>query len=139
MRGTAKKTRQQIQDELDRLKARVNVGGSATQATRYHRDDARQPARGAAAGRPKCCASPRSRRSEFEQLKQEQLAFIEQQKSEPTQVAVHRVQPAPRPVSEGDVRYTRTPDEQIADVTAATLDAGPRSSIAISTAPRTGS
>ena len=39
--------------------------------------------------------------SEFELLKQEQLAGIEQQKSEPTQIALHRVQPAPRPVSEG--------------------------------------
>ncbi len=33
MRGTAKHTRQQIQDELDRLKARANVFGGATQAT----------------------------------------------------------------------------------------------------------
>jgi len=33
MRGTQKKSRQQIQDELDRLKARVNVGGDATGAT----------------------------------------------------------------------------------------------------------
>ena len=33
MRGTTKRTRQQIQDELDRLKARLNVSGGATQAT----------------------------------------------------------------------------------------------------------
>src|SRR5258705_1779122 len=32
MRGTTKHTRQQIQDELDRLKARANVFGGATQA-----------------------------------------------------------------------------------------------------------
>ena len=30
MRGTTKRTRQQIQDEFDRLKARVRVGGAAT-------------------------------------------------------------------------------------------------------------
>src|SRR5207249_4179326 len=30
MRGTAKHTRQQIQDELDKLKARMNVFGGAT-------------------------------------------------------------------------------------------------------------
>ena len=30
MRGTTKHTRQQIQDEFDRLKARVSVGGGAT-------------------------------------------------------------------------------------------------------------
>ena len=33
MRGTSKHTRQQIQDEIDRLKARVNVFGGPTQAT----------------------------------------------------------------------------------------------------------
>ena len=32
MRGTQKKNRQQIQDEFDRLKARVSVGGGATTA-----------------------------------------------------------------------------------------------------------
>ena len=32
MRGTAKHTRQQIQDEFDRLKARVSVNGSADAA-----------------------------------------------------------------------------------------------------------
>src|SRR5262249_62023747 len=30
MRGTTKHTRQQLQDELDRLKARMGAGGSAT-------------------------------------------------------------------------------------------------------------
>ena len=33
MRGTKSKSRQQIQDEIDRLKARINVGGGATGAT----------------------------------------------------------------------------------------------------------
>ena len=33
MRGTAKRTRQQIQDELDRLKAHIVVGGGASAAT----------------------------------------------------------------------------------------------------------
>src|SRR6185312_14951070 len=33
MRGTAKHTRQQIQDEIDRLKARLAVFGGGTQAT----------------------------------------------------------------------------------------------------------
>ena len=32
MRGTTKRTRQQIQDEIDRLKARVNVFGGASNA-----------------------------------------------------------------------------------------------------------
>ena len=35
MRGTTKHTRQQIQDELDRLKGRAFIGGGATQATLF--------------------------------------------------------------------------------------------------------
>src|SRR5258708_36615727 len=35
MRGTTKHTRQQIQDELDRLKARAFVSGVPTQATLF--------------------------------------------------------------------------------------------------------
>ena len=34
-KGTAKHTRQQFQDELDKLKARVNISGGATQASVY--------------------------------------------------------------------------------------------------------
>ena len=50
MRGTTKRTRQQIQDEFDRLKARVNVGGAATSANASIETDAREPAGRAAAG-----------------------------------------------------------------------------------------
>jgi len=33
MRGTKNKSRQQIQDEMDRLKAHISVSGGATSAT----------------------------------------------------------------------------------------------------------
>ena len=42
---------------------------------------------------------------EFEQLKQEQLAAIEQQKSEPTQIAFTAFSRHLGPYPKGDVRY----------------------------------
>jgi zinc protease len=121
MRGTTKLTRQEIQDELNRLRARMNVFGGAAQAmamietTREHLPAVmrllshvlREPAFGA---------------TELEQLKQEQLVSIEQQRSEPAQVAFTAFNRHLGPYQKGDIRYTRTPDEQAADVEAATLD-----------------
>ena len=43
MRGTTKRTRQQIQDEFDRLKARVRVGGAATNVNASDRNQPREP------------------------------------------------------------------------------------------------
>ena len=125
MRGTTKRTRQQIQDELDRLKARVNVFGGATQATatvETTRDNL--PAVLRLVG--EILRQPAFPAAEFELLKQEQLAAIEQQKSEPTQVSMTAFNRHLGPYPKGDVRYTRTPDEQLADVAAVTLEQATR-------------
>ena len=125
MRGTTKKTRQQIQDELDRLKARLTVSGSATQAT-VAIETTREslPAVLRLAG--EVLREPSFPSSEFELLKQEQLASIEQGKSEPTQIGFTAFNRHLGPYPKGDVRYTRTPDEQVADITATTLDQATR-------------
>ena len=123
MRGTTKRSRQQIQDELDRLKARLNVGG------RCHAGDGVRSRPRARTCLPvlrlagEVLREPAFPATELELLKQEQLAFIEQQKSEPTQVGFTAFNRHLGPYPKGDVRYTRTPDEQIADITAATLAA----------------
>ena len=100
MRGTAKHTRQQIQDEFDRLKARVCVSGGPTAGAASHRDDAREPAGGAQLV-AEVLREPAFPATEFEQLKQEQLAGIEQQRSEPTQMRLDRLPAAPQPLPEG--------------------------------------
>jgi len=120
MRGTTKHTRQQIKDELDRLKARMGVSGRATQATlsiettresfpevlRLAREILREP------------AFPDK---EFEELRQENLAAIEQQKSEPDAVGSTFYQRHMSPYPKGDVRYVQTFDEEAEAYTKATL------------------
>ena len=120
MRGTTKRTRQQIQDELDRLKARMNVFGGATQATALI-ETTRESLPAVLRLLGEVLREPAFPATELEQLRQEQLAGIEQGKSQPTQVAMTAFSRHLGPYPKGDVRYTRTPDEQIADVTAATL------------------
>ncbi|PYS87417.1 MAG: insulinase family protein, partial [Acidobacteria bacterium] len=53
---------------------------------------------------------------------QENLAGIEQQKSEPTQIAFTAFNRQINPFPKGDPRYVSTPDEDIAELNAATLD-----------------
>jgi zinc protease len=120
MRGTTKRTRQQIQDELDRLKARLNVFGGTTQATALI-ETTRESLPAVLRLLGEVLREPAFPATEFEQLRQEQLAGIEQGKSQPQQIAMTAFNRHLGPYPKGDVRYTRTPDEQIADVTAATL------------------
>ena len=121
MRGTTKKTRQQIQDELDRLKARLSVfgGGQQVQATI---ETTRESLPAVLRLTAEVLREPAFPASEFELLRQERLAGIEQQKSEPTQIAATAYNRHLGPYPKGDIRYTKTLDEQIADTNAATLD-----------------
>lgn len=121
MRGTAKHTRQQIQDELDRLKARASVFGGPTQAVvtiETTRENLPAVMRLAA----EILREPSFPGSEFELLKQERLANIEQNKSEPTQIAFTAFSRTLSPFPKGDVRYITTSEEDVADVNAVTLD-----------------
>ncbi|MCX6216136.1 pitrilysin family protein [Spirosoma sp.] len=120
-RGTTTRSRQQIKDELDKLKAQVGVFGGGNQVNvsikttkenlpaviRLVSDMLKHPAFDA---------------NEFEKLKQEQLAQIESQRSEPQSLAFTAFQRLMNPYPKEDIRYTSTPDEDVADVNALKLD-----------------
>jgi zinc protease len=121
MRGTTKHTRQQIQDELDRLKARAFVSGFTVQATVFiETTRANLPA--VLRLMAEVLREPAFPDKEFDLLKQENLAGIEQQKSEPPQIAFTAFNRQMNPFPKGDPRYISTPDEEIAELNAATLD-----------------
>ncbi|HYY98974.1 MAG TPA: pitrilysin family protein, partial [Pyrinomonadaceae bacterium] len=121
MRGTAKHTRQQIQDELDRLKARAFVVGGATQATVFI-ETVRENLPAVMRLVAEVLREPSFPEAEFEQLKREQLASIEQNKSEPTQIAFTAFSRVLSPFPKGDVRYVTTSEEDVEEVNAATLE-----------------
>jgi zinc protease len=121
MRGTKNKSRQQIQDEMDRLKAQINVSGGATSATAsIETVEANLP--GALRLALEILREPSFPDSEFETIKQQRIAAAEAGRSEPQSLAItefqHRISPYPR----GDARYVSTADEQIEDLKKVTLD-----------------
>jgi zinc protease len=121
MRGTAKHTRQQIKDELDRLKARASVSGGVTQANVFIetvRDNVPAVIRLVA----EMLREPSFPASEFEQLKQELITNIEQQRSDPGNIAQNALARHMNPWPKTDPRYVMTPDEQIEAIRATTLE-----------------
>jgi zinc protease len=121
MRGTAKHTRQQIADEFDKLKARVGVFGGPTSAG-VSLETIRENLPAVLRLVAEILREPSFPASEFEQLKQEELAGIEQSRSEPNAIAALAFNRHVNPYPKSDVRYASTPDEDIADVKAATLE-----------------
>jgi zinc protease len=114
-RGTATRSRQQIEDELDRLKAQLRVFGSATAvlaslevergnlepALRLLADVLRRPSFSA---------------EELELLRQERLAQLEDSKNDPFQQGFTTFQRHLQDWPEDDPRYVPTVEERIARV-----------------------
>lgn len=121
MRGTTKHTRQQIQDELDKLKARLTVNGGATGATATI-ETTRENLPKVLELTAEILREPNFPQSEFDSLVQQRIAGIESQKSEPDAIASQQYARHMSPYPKGDVRYVPTFDEQIEETRAATLD-----------------
>jgi zinc protease len=121
MRGAKNKTRQQIQDELDRLKARMNVTGGATNASAtIETVEANLPAALRLAA--EILREPAYPEREFDQLRQQRIAGIEGSKSDPGALAAVALDKRLNPYPRGDLRYASSPEEQIEDLQKVTLD-----------------
>jgi zinc protease len=122
MRGTKTKTRQQIQDETDRLKAQINVYGGVDSASASIRTLDANLADSLRFVR-ELLREPSFPESEFEQVRQQRIASAESQKTEPNSLAYQEMEGHfdaryPR----GDPRHAMTFDEQIEDLKKVTLD-----------------
>ncbi|MEP6701363.1 MAG: pitrilysin family protein, partial [Betaproteobacteria bacterium] len=121
MRGTAKHNRQQIDNEFNRLKASASVGGSVTGASA-----SAQTVRSNLADVLKLIAEvmrqPSFPADQFEQLRNTQLAQIEQGRRDPQSVGRLEFRRQFNAYPAGDVRYSPTIDEQIAEMKAVKLD-----------------
>ena len=122
LRGTHRLTRQQIKDELDRLKARVSVTGRPTQAA-VSIETVRENFPAVLKLVAEVLKDPSFPSSELDQLKQENLAQIEQQRTDPESIGETTFERHLNPYPKGDVRYVPTPDEAMEDYKSANLDA----------------
>jgi zinc protease len=128
MRGTKTKSRQQLQDAIQKLNATINVGGGG---------------RGAGAGlagvggsirttadnlipamqlMAEILQQPAFPESDFDQIRQQAITSLERGKTDPGALAAEALQANLSPFPRTDVRHVRTIDEQIEDLKAVTLD-----------------
>lgn len=120
-KGTSKHTRQQIKDEFDRLKANVSIGGSATQAfinistTRPNLPEVLKLA-------AEIVKEPVFPADELEKMKNENLAGIEANRSEPAFIASMRLQKHTNKYPKEDPRYAESIDETIASIKGVNLE-----------------
>ena len=119
-RGTAKRTRQEFQDELDRLKVTMNVNGAVNgawavfEATRETLPQAMRLA-------VEALREPAFPASEFDLLRQELVASLEESKTDPRQLSGTAMGRHLTPWPADDPRYVWTPEEQIASMKATTV------------------
>lgn len=120
-RGTAKHTRQQIQDEFNNLKAQVNVsGGPASAGVAIETTRQNLPAVLRLVG--EILREPAFPQTEFDLVKQESLTRIEGQKSEPTFVAITELSRLFNTFPKGHPQYAGTFDEQVEGIKSVQLD-----------------
>ncbi|MBK8954625.1 MAG: insulinase family protein [Saprospiraceae bacterium] len=120
-RGTTTKSWQEIKDQFDKLKARVNFfgsGGSVSaniQTTRENLPAALQLV-------TEIFRQPVFNEKEFEEMKNEELAGIEEQRSDPQALVSNAVQRHLNPYPKGDVRYVKTMEEEMEDIKAVKIE-----------------
>jgi len=120
MRGTTKHTRQQLQDELDKLKAQMGASGNSTRANlsistiRASFPDTLRLA-------AEVLKTPVFPETEFEQLRQASIASVENGKADPQGQAINALRRHVSPYPKGDPRYYATFDEEIENYKKLTL------------------
>ena len=134
-RGTQKMTRQQIQDALDENTARLGGGfggggrggrggggGGSLGSVSFSLQTKRANLPAVLEILRQILREPTLPAEEFEVMKQEKLARIEQAKSEPTALAALRLQRLMSKYPEDDVRYVPTVEESIERMKGANID-----------------
>ena len=120
-RGTAKKSRQEIEDAFDALRAKVAVGGSQTGASVWG-----QTFRAQLADTLRLTAEvlrePSFPAAELDPVKRQNTTSLETSRTDPQDVATRALQRHGNPYPPGDPRYAPTVEESIADNNAVTID-----------------
>jgi len=121
VRGSALHTRQQIKDELDKLKAQLTINGDAESAhAQLITDRAHLPA--ALRLLAELLRKPAFPAEELATLRAEAVTELEASQSEPQVQAVTAMQIHTSPYPKGHPRAAKTPEESIAELKAVTLE-----------------
>jgi len=120
-KGTKNKTRQQIKDEFDRLKAQVSFSGSANAIIAFVQttNENLMPALTLVS---EVLREPRFDPAELDEIKRAQLQAFESQKADPTALAVTLFTQKMTPYPDGHPLATKSIDDQITAIQAVTID-----------------
>ena len=121
MRGTTERSRQEISDELDRLRAQGSVSGSALSAGGSF-TTVRENLAAVLRLAGEVLREPAFDPDEFDLLREERLAAIEQQQSEPQALVFEAFNRHLNQYPEDHPRYSTTFGEDIERLNAATVD-----------------
>jgi zinc protease len=117
-KGTEKYTRQAFQDELDKLKARVNISGGSTQAT-VNIETTKENLPAVMKMVSEALKHPVFPEDEIEKLRNENISGMESQKSDPQGKVTDAMTLAMRHYPVGHPNYEYTIDENLANYKAA--------------------
>jgi len=121
MRGSAKHNRTELADLFDKAKAQVSLNGGPEQVT-VRGETTKENLASVIRLVAEVLKEPAFPAQEFEMLKQETLAGIEEQRTEPSAVAQKAFFRHMSPYPKGHVRYVPTLDESTEAVKALTLE-----------------
>ncbi len=120
MRGTSTMTRQQIQDAMQKINARIGVSGGLSSASATIETTSANliPAIRLAV---QILKDPIFPESDFEQIRTQQINGLDRSRTDPSTLANEALQSNLSPFPRSDVRHPRTIDEQIEDLRKVTL------------------
>jgi zinc protease len=113
MRGTQKHTRQQLQDDLDKLKAQMGASASINNGASVSINTVRAGFTGALRLAAEVLREPAFPESEFEQIRQASIGRLEGQRSEPLALIPTALYRHLNPYPAGDPREFRSLDQSI--------------------------
>ena len=121
IRGTKRLSRQELQDALDKLRATMRATGEAGKAV-FSVQTKREHFREVLELLGQVLREPALAEDEFELLRRESLAQLEQQLTDPQMLAILRLRRTVSPYDKDDVRYYPTVEEDIERAKELSLD-----------------
>jgi len=122
LRGTKNKSRQQLQDEMQKLNATINVGGGGLSSVNANISTTAENLIAATRLAVEILREPAFPESDFEQIRKQRIAQIDRGRTEPGTLASQALQSNLSPYPRSDVRHVRTIDEEIEDLNRVTID-----------------
>ncbi len=121
IRGTKTKSRQQIQDEMQKLNATINIGGGLGSVNANISTTAENliPAMKLAV---EILRDPAFPETDFETIRKNRISQIDRSRTEPGTLVSQTLQSTLSPYPRTDVRHVRTIDEEIEDLNKLTLN-----------------